>query len=113
MFRLIVFVIGLGVINTWESFSQKKDPCNLFGSVHITKKRQLADYFVYIEEESQYSADLVVFLETNALYADRTGIWYSVDNRAFANFTIFLVDKPGRADFSVFYTDEQSYADCN
>jgi hypothetical protein len=86
--------------------------CELRGSVFIEEYPERADLLIY-EEDSEAFADMLVFETDNALFADRPGIWYFVNDRAFADFTVYFVDSRNNADFSVYFTAFESFAGCN
>ncbi|NER83274.1 MAG: hypothetical protein F6K42_27725 [Leptolyngbya sp. SIO1D8] len=91
---------------------RQADPCNVFGVVYIEPVKKRADYIVY-EEKTEAFADLRVFREENKLLADDTGLWHFTDQRAFADFTVYIQDEPSNADFTIFYIDVISYAGCD
>ena len=72
----------------------------------------MADFVVYIED-SEYSADLVVFEQENAFYADRPGHWHFVQNKSFADSFVFFTKKRNMADFIIAFTETESFAGCN
>jgi Family of unknown function (DUF6150) len=89
------------------------NPCDVFGVIYVEKAPYLANFRVYIETEADYRADVVVFRETNQLFADKPGFWYLTDKRGFANFTVAFVQDRSIADFVIFYTDKDNWAGCN
>jgi hypothetical protein len=66
---------------------------------------------VYLEPDEAF-ADVLVFKESNKLFADKTGFWYFTMARDFADYALFVTDKRNLADFSIHYTDVRSYAGC-
>ncbi|RJE71626.1 hypothetical protein BGP76_05930 [Reichenbachiella sp. MSK19-1] len=96
-----------------ECATYQDDPCQIYGKVYYeTRDPNRADYRVYVEESESF-ADVVVYEETNALYADRPGHWARVDNPGFANIYIYLERNRSLADFSIYYTETESFAGCN
>jgi hypothetical protein len=85
--------------------------CELKGSVYIEENPKKALFKVY-EEESEAFADLLVYETDNALFSDKAGIWYFVENPGLADFSICLVDSKSNADFSIYYTSFESMAGC-
>jgi len=55
----------------------------------------------------------LVFETDNSLFADKPGIWYFTDDRAFADFAIYFVESKNNADFTVYFTSFESFAGCN
>jgi len=91
---------------------QPRNICDIYGTAFEEKNVFAATYRVYLEED-EYSADLVVFQETNELMADETGLWYFTKNRAFAQFSVCFVEDRNMADFTVYFTDVDVEARCN
>jgi hypothetical protein len=85
--------------------------CAVFGSIYEVEEAYLADYIVY-EELSEASAEVVVFEQSNRLYADRSGMWYFVAEKDFAQHKVFFTDKKNQAHFSVYFTKFESFAGC-
>lgn len=86
--------------------------CQLKGSVYVTQDRSKADFIAY-EEESEAFADFLVYEEENRLYATEEGVWFFVENRGIADFSIYLTKSKGEADFIFAYTDSPTFAGCN
>lgn len=86
--------------------------CQLKGSVYVTKDRSKADFIAY-QEESEAFADFLVYEEENRLYATEEGVWFFVENRGIADFSIYLTKSKGEADFIFAYTDSPTFAGCN
>ena len=86
--------------------------CSLRGTVYIAKDRAQADFVVY-EEESEAFADFLVFEEENRLYATEAGIWFFVENRGIADFSVYFTKSKGEADFIIAYTDSPTFAGCD
>jgi len=91
---------------------QQDQYCTLRGSVYITSDRRLADFIVF-EESSEAFADFLVYEEENRLYATEEGIWFFVDNRGIADFSIYLNKEKGGSDFVFAYTDSPTFAGCD
>jgi len=87
------------------------DYCRIYGTVYIEKDRAYADYRVYVAED-EGAANMSVFLEDNALYADQSGIWYFTKDRNQAQYRIYLEKTKSFADFSIAYTTARSFAGC-
>lgn len=87
------------------------DYCRLYGAIYIEKDPTYADYKVFVAEDEGL-ADMAVYLEDNALYADQSGIWYFTKDRNQADFRIFLEKTKPFADFSIAYTTARSFAGC-
>jgi len=112
--RLYPVLIFL-VLVVHSSYSQKVnvgiDYCQLRGSVYIEEFPADADILVY-EEDSEAFADMLIYKADNALFADKPGIWYFVDQKAFADFTIGFVDVKHHADITIYFTSFESFAGC-
>ena len=106
-----IFIWILSFINSQEP-QQLPKPCNVFGSIYITEDLREAHYSVY-EDDSEAFCDVLVFEMDNKLFADKTGLWHFVDNRAMANYVIYIEEERNLADFSIFYTDFENFAGCN
>ncbi|WP_242478856.1 DUF6150 family protein [Hymenobacter lapidiphilus] len=90
------------------------DPCRIYGSVYLERdpsRRNFCFATVYIEPEEAF-ADLLVYPETNKLFADRAGLWYLTEARDFADYALFVTDNRNLADFSFQYTKVRNYAGC-
>ena len=87
------------------------DPCQIFGTVYVEKKREDATFRVYLEESDAF-ANIVVYKQTNKLYADKTGFWYFTEARGFADFSIYIESNKALADFTIYYTNTESFAGC-
>lgn len=96
------------------SVTQSVEACRIYGSIYLeTDPRRRSDCFatVYLEPEEGF-ADVLVFKESNKLFADKAGFWYFTMARDFADYALFVTDKRNLADFSIHYTDVRSYAGC-
>lgn len=90
------------------------DYCKIYGSVYLErdpKYKSTASYTVFLGEEEVY-ANIVVYRESNKLFADDLGIWYITPTKAFADHILYVTDNRNLADFSVHYTTVRSYAGC-
>jgi len=87
------------------------DPCQVFGSIYIEKSARYADLVVYKEKDRAW-ANVAVFLEDNALFADRIGRWHITDNRGLADFTVYYTNRANLADMRIFITDLEAEAGC-
>ena len=108
---LFIGLLILGV-NSSESSDQQIQFCSLRGSVYIATDRAQADFVVF-EEDSEAFADFLVYEEENRLYATEEGIWFFVENRGIADFSIYLTQSKGNADFVIAYTDSPTFAGCD
>ena len=90
------------------------DPCKIYGSVYLeTDPRRRGNCFgvVYVEPEEAF-ANLIVFKESNKLFADKAGLWAEAPNREFADYVLFVTTDRGQADFAIHYTTVRSFAGC-
>ena len=87
------------------------DYCRLYGAIYIEKDRTYADFKVFVAEDEGL-ADMSVYLEDNALYADQSGVWYFTKDRNQADYRIYLEQTKSFADFSIAYTTAKSFAGC-
>lgn len=90
------------------------DPCRLYGSVYLeTDPRRRSQAFgVVYQEPDEAFADVLVYRETNKLFADKAGLWYLTDARDFADYVLLVTDNRNLADFSFHYTKVRSFAGC-
>lgn len=86
--------------------------CNLVGSVYFTTNKSEATISIYVQESEGF-ADVTVFKVDDAIYADKPGLWYVTEERAFADHIIYIEDVESFASFSVFFTDVEAFAGCN
>ena len=108
----LLLLVGLMLLGGSSFTPQQIKYCSLHGSVYITKDRSRADFVVF-EEDSEAFADFLVYEEENRLYATEEGVWFFVENRGIADFSIFLSKKKGEADFKIAYTDSPTFAGCD
>ncbi|GAA4364993.1 hypothetical protein GCM10023185_34930 [Hymenobacter saemangeumensis] len=90
------------------------EPCRIFGSVYLETDPSRRSYCfgtVYVEPEEAF-ASLVVFKESNKLFADKAGLWADAPNREFADYVLFVTPDRGKADFAIHYTKVRSFAGC-
>jgi len=109
---LLLLALLLFGLNSSEHNDQQIKFCNLRGSVYIATDRTQADFVVY-EEDSEAFADFLVYEEENRLYATEEGVWFFVENRGIADFSIYLTQSKGDADFVIAYTDSPTFAGCD
>ena len=109
--NMVLLLTGTLILFSGNTF-QQKNYCNIYGSVYIVDNPKEADYRVYIED-SEGSADVWVYDIEDKLFADRPGLWYFTNQKAFSDFTIYLEKDKYLADFSIYYTDTESFAGCN
>lgn len=91
-----------------------KDICRIYGSVYLErdpKYKNTAAYTVYLGDEEAFAA-MVVYRESNKLFADGTAIWHITNNKAFADHVLYVTDNRNFADFTVHFTNVRSYAAC-
>ena len=96
---------------TMASFFQP-EYCRLFGSFFEVDDPMEADYMVYLEASETF-ADLIVYEQSNRLYADKEGMWYFEKKSNNARYRVFFTDKKKEAHFSVYLTRFESFAGCN
>ncbi|GHA67794.1 DUF6150 family protein [Pontibacter akesuensis] len=89
-------------------------PCRIYGSVYLERDpmyKSMASHIVFVGEEEAF-ADMVVFRESNKLFADAPAIWYITPNKAFADHILYVTDQRHLADFTVHFTDVRAIATC-
>jgi hypothetical protein len=94
--------------------SVSRDFCRIYGSVYLErdpKYKNTASFSVFLGEDEAF-ANMVVYRESNKLFADGTAIWYLTPNKAFADHILYVTDNRNLADFTVHYTDVRSFAAC-
>jgi hypothetical protein len=94
-----------------STLQSRIDYCRLYGAVYIEKDRNHADFSVFVAED-EGAANMAVFVEDNALYADQSGVWYFTKDRNQARYRVFLEKTKSFADFSIAYTTARSFAGC-
>ena len=111
---MISFILSLYmVVNPLsEEVVQPHDICDVYGQIYVSNDPRRADFRVFIEDSEAF-ADLIIYKEENALYADRRGIWHFTKDRNLANIWIYIEKDRGLADILVYYTDYESFAGCN
>jgi len=110
MLKSLVLLIGLAL--GCNAYSQQVTYCQLHGSVYSSEDRSKADFIVFAEESEAF-ADFLVYKEENKLYADEPGLWFFVDNKGLADFSIYLTKNKGEADFVIYFTDSPTFVGCN
>lgn len=91
-----------------------QDICRVYGSVYLErdpKYKNTAAYTVFLGEDEAF-ASMVVYRESNKLFADGTAIWHVTEKKAFADHVLFVTDNRNHADFTVHFTNVRSYAAC-
>ena len=86
--------------------------CNVYGITYQVSDPHRADFHVY-EEETEGSADILIYETEDKLFADRSGLWHFTDVEAFADFKVYFGNNRGTADFTVYFIDVESFAGCN
>ncbi len=108
----ILFLLSVLLVAGVNNNNQQVSLCNLRGEVYVAQERGKADFIVY-EEESEAFADFLVYEEENRLYATEAGIWFFVETRGIADFSIYFTKSKGEADFIIAYTDSPTFAGCD
>src|SRR5690606_35867886 len=88
--------------------------CRIYGSVYLErdpKYRNAASHTVFLNEEEAF-ADMVVYRESNKLFADATAVWYITPNKAFADHILYVTDNRNLADITLHFTTVRSFATC-
>lgn len=98
--------------NTETTLKPHVDYCRVFGTVYFEKKKEMAEYSVFVTSTEAF-ADVIVYLEENQLMADDSGLWHITTDREFADHIIYIEKEESFADFVIFYTKNQAYATCN
>ncbi|MCJ8164811.1 hypothetical protein MKJ04_08140 [Pontibacter sp. E15-1] len=91
-----------------------KSYCHIYGAVYLERNQMYKNRTsatVFLNEDEAF-ANLVVFRESNKLFADGPAIWYLTPNKAFANHILYVTDQRHLADFTVHFTDVRSAAVC-
>lgn len=90
------------------------EPCRIYGSVYLERdpRRKSFCFGTLYEEPQEAFADVLIYRESNKLFADKAGLWYLTDTRDFADYVLFVADKRELADFSMHFTDVRNYAGC-
>ena len=104
-----LLLLSFFVLNTSTETQQRY--CSLHGSVYITKDRALADFIVYKDTEA--FSDFLVYEEENRLYATEEGIWFFVENRGLADFSVYFTNSKSQAHFTMAFTDSPTFAGCD
>ena len=107
---ILFLLISLPVFS--GSIAYQHNYCNIYGSVFIVDNPKEADFRVYIED-SEGSADVWVYDTDDKLFADRPGLWYFTNQKAFSDYNIYIEKSKYLADFSIYYIDTESFAGCN
>ena len=84
----------------------------LFGSVYIEKSKYAANFSVY-QGSSKYSTDFSVFSTNSKYTATSCGIWYFVNSKYQADFSVYFVNSKYQADFSVYLVNSKYQAGTN
>ncbi|WP_236704886.1 DUF6150 family protein [Hymenobacter sp. AT01-02] len=90
------------------------EPCRIYGSVYLETDPRRKNYCfgtLYIEAEDTF-ADVLVYKETNKLFADKAGLWYITDSPSFADYSLFVTPQRNLADFAIYFTKVRSFAGC-
>ncbi|WP_266203162.1 DUF6150 family protein [Pontibacter kalidii] len=91
-----------------------RNHCQVYGSVYLERNplyKNTASHVVYLGEEEAF-ANMVVYRESNKLFADAPAIWYVTPNKAFADHVLYVTEQRHQADFTVHFTDARSFATC-
>ena len=106
VFLLIGFLGSINLANAQIKY------CDLHGSVFIETEKSRANFIVYVDESEAF-ADFLVFEEENRLYADTGGLWFFVENRGIANFSVYFTKEKSEAHFIIFFTDSTTFVGCD
>ena len=85
--------------------------CKIYGSIYLEKDPKKADFIVFVETSEAFS-DLMVYKQSNRLFADQAGLWYMTEKREIADFRIYLKEEKRGSDFTICYTTTESFAGC-
>ncbi|WP_299758935.1 DUF6150 family protein [uncultured Pontibacter sp.] len=113
----ILFTICMALLpylNPAAATEVGRNHCQVYGSVYLERNplyKNTATHIVYLGEEEAF-ADMVVYRESNKLFADAPAIWYVTPNKAFANHVLYVTEQRHQADFTVHFTDARSFATC-
>jgi len=91
-----------------------RNHCQVYGAVYLERNplyKNTASHVVYLGEEEAF-ADMVVYRESNKLFADAPAVWFVTPNKAFADHVLYVTEQRHQADFTVFFTDVRSFATC-
>ncbi|TPE45603.1 hypothetical protein FJM65_03650 [Pontibacter mangrovi] len=72
-----------------------RNHCQVYGSVYLERNpvyKTTASRVVYLGEEEAF-ADMVVYRESNKLFADAPAVWYLTPNKAFADHVLYVTDQ--------------------
>ncbi|MDX2189228.1 MAG: DUF6150 family protein [Bacteroidota bacterium] len=109
---LITFaMVGLSTVNA-QAILGKPDPCKIYGKIYFEPNKQYADYRVYVEEDSEAFAQLMVFKTNNKFFADKNGLWYITTDKREADYWLYLEPIKGQSDFTISYINTESFAGC-
>ena len=111
---LLPYLVAPQPVATPSVTAVKQDICRVYGSVYLERDpryKNTAAYTVYLGDEEAF-ASMVVYRESNKLFADGTAIWHITNKKAFADHVLFVTDNRNFADFTVHFTDVRSYAAC-
>jgi hypothetical protein len=111
-FIFVLWLYWVGAIAN-RPLQSRPTPCDVFGQIYVEKDPYLATFRVFVEKNNEFNAHVVVFEETNPLFADKPGFWYFTNKRGFANYSIAYVQDRNIADFVIYFTDRELYAGCN
>ena len=106
-----ILLVSLLFLGNVEKDIQQIRYCSMRGSVYITKDKAQADFIVY--EDSEAFADFLVYEEENRLYATEEGIWFFVEARGIADFSVYFTKSRGEEDFRIAFTDSPIFAGCD
>lgn len=101
-------------VSLTETVRVSGDHCRIYGSVYLErdpKYKNDAAYTVFLGEEEAF-ADMIVYRESNKLFADATAVWYLTPNKAFADHILYVTDNRNLADITVHFTTVRSFATC-
>ena len=91
-----------------------RNHCQVYGAVYLERNplyKNTASHVVYLGEQEAF-ADMVVYRESNKLFADAPAVWFVTPTKAFASHVLYVTDQRHQADFTVHFTDVRSFATC-
>ncbi|WP_276499799.1 DUF6150 family protein [Pontibacter litorisediminis] len=113
----ILFTLWLALlpyVNAAPAAEAARNHCQVYGSVYLERNplyKNTASHVVFLGEEEAF-ANMVVYRESNKLFADGPAVWYVTPNKAFADHVLYVTDQRHQADFTVHFTDVRSFATC-
>lgn len=110
--KVLKIILIAGLLSMVNLAKAQIEYCELRGAVFEEKDKRLANFVVYIEDSEAF-ADFLVYEEDNKLYADSGGLWYFVEVRGIADFTVYFTKERSEAHFTIFFTDSPTFVGCD